>query len=66
MQSNDYNVCLGHKHSLDSHLFNNSKMNLDKISAINQKITNIHIILNPEIMMHEFNFWGARHEINFA
>lgn len=43
-------------------------MNLDnKINAINQKITNIEIILNPEIMMHEFNnFSGARHDINFA
>lgn len=37
-----------------------------EIRAINQKITNIHIILNPEIMMREFNFSGARHEINFA
>lgn len=27
-----------------------------EINAINQKITNINIILNPEIMMHEFNF----------
>lgn len=56
MQSNDYNVCLGHKHSQRSHLFNNSKMNLDKINAINQKITNINIILNPKLWRMNLNF----------
>lgn len=43
-------------------------MNLDnKINAINHKITNIEIILNPEFILHEFNnFSAARHNINFA
>jgi hypothetical protein len=61
MQSNDYNVCPGPQ---TLSYFNNSKMNLEKLNAINQKLTNINIILNPEIMMHEFNILGASKPIS--